>query len=324
MGKEDKNKRDKAAWKAKYFSKLLECIDEYPKCFVVGVDNVGSKQMQEIRIAMRGHAEILMGKNTMIRKVISGQHAKHPALQKLLPYIVNNVGFVFTKGDLSEVRDKLLQNRKGALAKAGAIAPIDVTVPAQNTGMGPEKTSFFQALAIPTKITKGTIEILTDVHLIKVGEKVGASEAALLNMLGIQPFSYGLIVQMVYDSGTVFEPHVLDITTADLRSKLLQGVTRVAAISLAIKYPTMASAPHLLANGFKNLMAIAANSDVEFEQAKKMKEYLKDPSKFAKAAAPAPEAAAKKEDKKEEKKEEKKKEESEEEGDGDMGFGLFD
>jgi len=47
-----------------------------------------------------------------------------------------------------------------APAKAGAIATVDVTVPAQCTSLGPEKTSFFQALAIQTKITKGTIEIL--------------------------------------------------------------------------------------------------------------------------------------------------------------------
>ena len=47
-----------------------------------------------------------------------------------------------------------------APAKAGAIAPLDVKVPPQNTGLGPEKTSFFQALAIPTKIARGTIEIL--------------------------------------------------------------------------------------------------------------------------------------------------------------------
>ncbi len=50
-----------------------------------------------------------------------------------------------------------------APAKAGAIAPLDVVVPAQNTGLGPEKTSFFQALSIPTKISKGTIEILVGV-----------------------------------------------------------------------------------------------------------------------------------------------------------------
>jgi len=320
MPKEDK--RDRGTWKAQYFVKLIELFDEYPRCFVVGIDNVGSRQMQEIRAALRGHAECLMGKNTMIRKAIRGHLNKNPALEKLLPYIVENVGFVFTKEDLGVIRDKLTENRKPAPAKTGAIAPIDVSIPAQNTGMGPEKTSFFQALGIPTKISKGTIEIMNDVHIIKKGEKVGASESTLLGMLNVHPFDYGLQVRMVYDSGTCFEPHVLDITTADLRAKLLAGVTRVASISLAIKYPTVASAPHLLANGFKNLMAVAAVSDVEFEQAKKMKEYLKDPSKFAVAAAPAAAPAAAAKAAAPAKKEEKKEESEEEEGD--MGFGLFD
>ena len=84
-----------------------------------------------------------------------------------------------------------------APAKAGALAPVDVWIPATVTTMGPEKTSFFQALSINTKITRGTIEILNDVHLIKKGDKVGASEATLLNMMGISPFSYGLEVLSV-------------------------------------------------------------------------------------------------------------------------------
>ena len=91
---------------------------------------------------------------------------------RILPYLVGNIGFIFTKEDLSEVRDLVLSNKKRAPAKAGSIAPLDVFVPAGNTGMGPEKTSFFQALAIPTKITKGTIEILSDIHLIKKDYKV--------------------------------------------------------------------------------------------------------------------------------------------------------
>jgi len=322
MGKEDKNKKDKATWKAKYFVHLIELFEEYPKCFIVGVDNVGSKQMQEIRIGMRGHAEILMGKNTMIRKAIRGHLQKNPALEKLLPYIVGNIGFVFTKDDLSDIRAKLLENRKAAPAKAGAMAPIDVKLPPQNTGMGPEKTSFFQALQIPTKISRGTIEILNEVHLIKIGEKVGASESALLQMLSIEPFSYGLIVQQVYDSGTLFSPEVLDITTSDLRARFITGVRNVASVSLAIGYPTMASAPHSLVNGLKNLLSIAATTDVNFKQAKMIKEYLADPSKFAKAAAAAAPAAAKEAAPA---KEEKKKEEApEEEEEEDMGFGLFD
>merc|ERR1711868_315748 len=220
-------------------------------------------------------------------------------------------------GELTEIRDLLLANKKEAPAKAGAIAPIDVTIPAQNTGMGPEKTSFFQALSIPTKITKGTIEIVQDVPIIKVGDKVGASEATLLNMLKIFPFHYGLVVQKVYDQGSVFSPEILDITDDDIKDKFMAGVANVAAVCLEIGYPTMASAPHSIANGMKNLLAIAAVTEITFKEAEMLKEFLADPSKFAVAAAPAagdaaPAAAA------------KEPEPEEEEEDDDMGFGLFD
>merc|ERR1719295_2012321 len=198
----------------------------------------------------------------------------------------------------------LLSNKVQAPARAGAVAPLDVKVPAQPTTLGPEKTSFFQALQIPTKITKGTIEILNEVNLIKAGEKVGQSESTLLNMLNISPFTYGLIVENVYDSGTIFSPAVLDITDDDIKVSFMSGVRNVAALSLAINYPTACSAPHSIVNGFKKLLAIAVETDIDFAEAEQTKEYLKDPSKFAAAAA--------------------KKEESEEESDDDMGFGLFD
>ncbi|CAF0705122.1 unnamed protein product [Brachionus calyciflorus] len=308
-------------WKGKFFEKIKKYVDEYPKCFIVGADNVGSSQMQKIRISLRGHAVILMGKNTMMKKAIREHLETNPNLEKLLPHIYENVGFVFTKEDLIFIREKLQENKVAAPAKAGAIAPCDVTLPAQVTSLGPEKTSFFQALQIPTKITRGTIEIVNDINLIKKNDKVGASEATLLNMLNISPFSYGLVVKQVYDSGAIFSPEILDIKPEDLRAKFLSGVKNIAALSLQVGYPTIASAPHSIANGFKNLLAIAAVTDIEFEQAKNLKEYLKDPSKFAAAAAPAaaPAAAAAKVEAPKEK--EKPKEESEDE---DMGFGLFD
>jgi len=313
-------REDKATWKANYFTKLTTLLDEYPKCFIVGADNVGSKQMQEIRIALRGQAVVLMGKNTMMRKAIRGHIEKNPDLERLLPYIKMNVGFVFTKEDLIKIRDMLLANKVKAPAKAGALAPLNVVVPAQNTGMGPEKTSFFQALAIPTKITKGTIEIINDVDLIMAGDRVGMSEATLLNMLKVSPFTYGLIVQKVYDSGSVFDPEILDITDDDLKAKFMAGVANVAAVSLAISYPTIASVPHSVVNGMKNLLAVAAVTEISFKEAETLKAFLADPSAFAAAApaaaadaggAAAPAAAA-------------AKEESEEEEDDDMGFALFD
>ncbi|PKU38611.1 translational activator hypothetical protein [Limosa lapponica baueri] len=228
-------REDRATWKSNYFMKIIQLLDDYPKCFIVGADNVGSKQMQQIRMSLRGKAVVLMGKNTMMRKAIRGHLENNPALEKLLPHIRGNVGFVFTKEDLTEIRDMLLANKVPAAARAGAIAPCDVTVPAQNTGLGPEKTSFFQALGITTKISRGTIEILSDVQLIKTGDKVGASEATLLNMLNISPFSFGLVIQQVFDNGSIYNPEVLDITEETLHKRFLEGVRNVASISDTLK-----------------------------------------------------------------------------------------
>lgn len=311
-------KGDRAEWKAKYFVKMNRLLEEYPRIFIVGADNVRSKQMQQIRVSLRGIAEILMGKNTMMNKAIRTQLSSNPALEKLLPHIKGNVGLVFSKEDPVLVRDKLLENKVAAPARAGAIAPIDVIVEAQNTGMGPEKTSFFQALNISTKIAKGSIEIVSNVHLIHAGDKVGPSEATLLQMLNVQPFHYGLVVENIYDNGAVFAPEVLDITDEQLLGKFQLGLSNVASVSLEIGYCTQASVPHSIINGFKNVLAVAVETDISFPQADTIKAYLADPSAFAVAAAPVQAEAAAEETK------EEVKEESEEESDDDMGFSLFD
>ena len=68
------------------------------------MDNVGSKQMQQIRIALRGRAVVLMGKNTMMRKAIRGHLDNNPDLERLLPHIRGNIGFVFTKEELGALK----------------------------------------------------------------------------------------------------------------------------------------------------------------------------------------------------------------------------
>lgn len=311
--------KDKTLWKANYFMKLEKMFTEYNKCFIVNQDNVGSKQMNNIRLAMRPYGDILMGKKTRMRKAIRGMLDKNPSLEMLLPHIQQNVGFVFAKSDLNEVRELILKHKVKAPARPGAIAPCEVHIPPQNTGLGPEKTSFFQALQIPTKISKGTIEIINKVLLLNEGEKVGASEATLLNMLNISPFSYGLVIEKVYDSGSCFDPAILDIKDEDIREKFVEGVMNVAGVCLSIGYPTIVSVPHSVLNGFKNLLALAAVTDITFKEAETMKEYLADPSKFASLAPVAAAAEAK-----EEKVEAKAESSEEEDSDADMGFGLFD
>ncbi|KAJ8072637.1 ribosomal protein P0 (A0) (L10E) [Marasmius tenuissimus] len=302
-----------------YFQKLKELLNKFPSIFIVNVDNVGSNQMHQIRVALRGKGVVLMGKNTMVRRALRSILAEYPQFERLLPHVKGNIGFVFTSGDLKEIRDLITANKVAAPARAGAFAPKDVIVPAGNTGMEPGKTSFFQALGVPTKIARGTIEIVSDVQVVTAGTRVGTSEATLLNMLNISPFTYGMTVIQIYDQGNTFPPSVLDVDESELIGRFLSGIKTIAAISLALNFPTIASVSHSLVNAYKNLLAVSIATEYTFEGAEKVKEYLANPEAFA-AAAPAaseaaPAAAAK---------EEEKKEEEAEESDDDMGFGLFD
>lgn len=283
------------AKKAEYFERLLGVFGSYNKCFVVLVDNVGSQQMNKTRKEMRGTAEILMGKNTLIRKVLQKFLEENPGhfFANLQSEIKGNTGFVFTNGDLAKVRDLILANKIPAPARIGAISPVDVVVPAGPTGCDPGQTSFFQVLQIPTKIVKGQIEITNPVNLIKRGDKVGSSEAALLSKLNIRPFSYGLGIECVFDQGSIFSVAVLDIDEAVLSAKFGFALSQLAALSLEIGYPTQASIPHSIGNAFKSLVAVTVNLDsYSFPKAEPYKAFLADPSAFASAAPAAGGSAA--------------------------------
>ena len=229
--------------------------------------------------------------------------------------LLGNVGFIFTNADLNETRQLILSEKVAAPARAGAVAPLDVFVPAGNTGMEPGKTSFFQALGVPTKIARGTIEITADLKLVEAGAKVGASEATLLNMLNISPFTYGMGIAQVYDQGQTFPPSVLDIEEKQLMDALASAIKTVTTVSLALNYPTLPSVMHTLVNGYKKALAVAIETDYSWEGIEELKDRIANPDAYA-AAAPAAGAT---EEAATEKKEEKEEEKEEEEESGDEG-----
>jgi len=286
--------------------------------------------MQQIRSALRGKAVLLMGKNTMMRKAIKEHSEKNKQLEAILPHVVGNVGFLFTDQDLNVVRQAVLAIKVPAVARSGSISPIDVILPAGPTGLDPGQTSFMQALNIATKINKGQVEVVSDVSLVKKGDKVGPSEATLLQKLNIKPFTYGLIPIAVYEDGFVYTPDTLDISDEDILSKFLSGVQKLAALSLGSGIPSLPALPHYFANAFRSLLAISVATDITFERSKEIKELLENPEALAALqssaveAAPAAAAATQTSAAPAAKEAEPAKKEEEEEED-DAGFGgLFD
>eukprot|EP00403_Amphidinium_massartii_P039834 CAMPEP_0178433282 /NCGR_PEP_ID=MMETSP0689_2-20121128/32824_1 /TAXON_ID=160604 /ORGANISM="Amphidinium massartii, Strain CS-259" /LENGTH=322 /DNA_ID=CAMNT_0020055303 /DNA_START=165 /DNA_END=1133 /DNA_ORIENTATION=- len=309
-----------------YFERLIDLCVNHPLALIVQIDHVGSKQMQDIRLALRGKAVVLMGKNSMVRKALQIGHERHPeaGMDKIRAMMVGNLGFIFaTNCTLDDIRDVIGQHRVMAAAKAGQVSLCDLFIPAGPTGMDPSQTSFFQLLNIGTKIIKGQIELVSDFQILYKGRKVSASEQVLLQKLGLKPFEYGMEVHSVYQDATVFAAAVLDIKEDVLISKFLAGIANVAALGREAGIPTEAGLPHMFGSALKNIAALVGDLDFSFKEVEEVKKYLADPDAYA-AANPvaasalattggaAPAASAK---------EEKKVEEEEEEEE--MDFDLF-
>jgi len=273
---------DSQAKKMEYMQKLIKMMEEYPRVVLVTCDNIGSTHMQRIRISLRGRGVLLMGKNTLMRKAIKMSKEAHPEWQDLAGAIKGNVGLVFTHEPLPSIQPKLLESRVPASAKIGIVAPQDVVLPAQVTTLEPTKTNFFAALDIATKITRGCVEILNDVKLCTEGKKVGGSEAALLQMLDMRPFTYGLKLTTCYDEGIVFDAKMLRVNQADVYKAFSTGIARVAGLSLAIHYPSLPAFPHVVSSGFRRMLALTFVTSHTFKQAEGLKSAVATP------VAPAP------------------------------------
>jgi len=269
--------------KFEFMKRVYGLAGKFKQVIVVTVDNVTSSQIQNIRrIVYRGGGTLIVGKNTIIKKAIQLRSttgdlpeefkkfrelgAPIPELASLLPLIKQKVGLIFTDESVFELKPKIEANKIQAAAKLGAIAPIDVVIPPGSTGMDPSQIAFFHALSISTKIDKGMIAIIKDYQVCFAGKKIGSSQVALLQKMGVKPFYYGMIVLACYDEGTILDQTVLSVNTDALVTRFQTGVKNVAAISLALGIPTQVSVPHSIVSAFKNLAAIGLTINYKFSQ----------------------------------------------------------
>jgi len=199
--------------KMDYFNHFKSCLLNYSKMILFTADNIPSKHIQDLRLQLRSSdprqpALVVMGKNTLMRRVVKDMSAAPSSsmhsLSKLLPLIEGNVGFVFTNTqDPLSIARVLSSQVTTASAKPGSFAPCDVTLPRGLTNLGPDKTAFFRAVGINTRISKNQVELINPVTVLKEGDRVSVSASELLDLLKIRPFEYRINVKAIFENGEV-------------------------------------------------------------------------------------------------------------------------
>jgi large subunit ribosomal protein LP0 len=193
---------------------------------------------------------------------------KLPKVKALMELLENKIAFIFTDTNVNEFKKAISKVPIPREAKVGSIAPCDVAIPEGPTGLPPAEVNFFHALGIQVRINKGILDLQKAVNLIKKGDKVGNSEAGLLKKLNMMPFTYPLIFDKIYEDGNIYPASMLEVSSEDIISKIQTHVKSLAALSLEVNHVNALSAPLLVLNSFKQMLAIGLETGYEMEALK--------------------------------------------------------
>jgi large subunit ribosomal protein LP0 len=203
---------------------------------------------------------------------------------------------IFTNEDVSKINEITSKFVIEKQAKVGAISPVEVTLQAGPTGMDSSQIEYFQALNINTKLIKNQLEIVTASKILVIGQKITLSEINLMKKFNIKPYKHYVQILHIYLNGQLYDSGILKITNDYLKKRVEEGIKNLAAFSLGASIPTKASAPHIVANAFKNIIGLSLATGVDIPQAKsftmapaKVEAKKEEPKKVEKKKEPEPE-----------------------------------
>jgi len=90
--------------------------------------------------------------------------------------------------------------------------------------------------------------------VIKKGDRVGSSEAEILQKLGIKPFTHCLQTIKVFEDGLIYDPEIMDLNDKDIKSIILNSIQNIALLSLGMQIPSLVTIPHLIVMAHKNIL----------------------------------------------------------------------
>ncbi len=208
-----------AVWKKEIFSDLIELLKKYSVIAVADLQKVRSSQIQEIRKKLRGKADLIVAKNTILRKASESIAGEKQNVDKFADGLTGSKVLIFTQMNPFELIIFLNKNKVRVPAKGGDIATGDILIPAGNTGLQPGPViSEFNEAKVQTRIEGGSIFVARDTVVAAKGETISTKTASLLSKLGMKPMEAGLSLSYAYDNGLVLGPEDLNFDLDQMKN----------------------------------------------------------------------------------------------------------
>lgn len=256
--------------KARMYRLLQEAAKRYRVIALVKMEKVRSSQLMPLRKILAGEALLIMVKNRLAVKALSGSVK---GIEDILKELSGQNLLIFTNMNPFRLQMLLEKNKVYLPAKGGDVATEDIVVPAGNTGLAPGPIlSEFREAKIQTKIEEGTVWIARDTVVAKAGEVISMKLASLLSKLGIKPIKAGISLHMVLEDGLVYRSEDLRLDLDAYKKSIEEAYSNALALAVNSAYPTKESILMIIGKAQSNALALAVNAAYPAKEV--MKELL--------------------------------------------------
>jgi len=248
--------------KTEVLDKLVALTKKYNVIAVADLEKVRSFQIQEIRKRLRGRVEILVAKNTLVKKAGELLEKERTNLTKFSEALTGSRVLLFTNMNPYELIILLNKNKVRVPAKAGNIATGEIAVPAGNTGLAPGPViSEFGEAKVPTKIESGSIWVVRDTVVARKGDTISPKLVAVLSKLGIKPMEAGLSLVQAYDAGLVLTSEDLAFDLEAFRKNIQQAAQEARGVSVESGIVLPETAPLIIGKAHRQALALSIQAD---------------------------------------------------------------
>lgn len=247
-----------ATWKNREVETLASIASGSKVVGLVSIKNIPSSQLQRMRKALKGTADIKIAKNSLLQR--SFKKAKIDGLER---YIDGPTAIISTDLNPFKLSRFLKSKRSSTYAKGGNMADKDILIPKGDTPFAPGPIiGDLQKVGIKAQIRGGKIVVTEDSLVVKAGQAISADLANVLTRMDIKPFEIGLDLSAVYESGTIYPKDVLDIDDVRTIENLQAAYRNSMNLALNAGVCNSATICPLLKIASTNAMNLALNANI--------------------------------------------------------------
>jgi len=250
-----------ADWKKEKVADLENLINDNEIIGIVNLADIPAPQLQTMRKSLAGKAVIRMSRKNFIKIALDNVDKEN--IEGIEDYLEGQPAMVFTEMNPFKLFKILEDSKTEAPAKAGAIAPADIVVPAGDTSFPPGPIlGELQQAGINAKIDKGSIVVQEDAVVVKEGEAVPKDVADVLTKLEIHPMEVGIDLLAVYEDNTIYTADVLEIDEEETKTNIATAYQNAINLSVFAGIVNSQSAPILIQQAARDAMNLAINANI--------------------------------------------------------------